>query len=240
VRSYTVTSGAATVSLFSDRFRVRPYGVFEGWPGEANRVLVKRAGRETAETFASAYGRISPSKFADAELLAGDQVIILTGGGGGFGSPLERDPLSVLEDVQEGRVSMEAAWAEYGVVVDSGSVDLPATEERRKTLKQEWNRRPPFASIDGHVVVDDAYIALQGTPELVVPVAVDVASPLVAAARGAIDESICRGECPRRADSRLCPWHSDHGVRFMSPEILSEWTQRHCPQSRNILPKLRP
>src|SRR5439155_1937688 len=60
VRSYTVTSGAATVSLFSDRFRVRPYGVFEGWPGEANRVLVKRAGRETAETFASAYGRISP------------------------------------------------------------------------------------------------------------------------------------------------------------------------------------
>ena len=38
-------------------------------------------------------------------------------GGGGFGSPLERDPRAVLRDVVEGKVSIEAAEREYGVMI---------------------------------------------------------------------------------------------------------------------------
>jgi N-methylhydantoinase B len=40
-------------------------------------------------------------------------------GGGGYGNPLERNPLAVLEDVLNGYVSIEAAAREYGVVVRS-------------------------------------------------------------------------------------------------------------------------
>jgi N-methylhydantoinase B len=42
----------------------------------------------------------------------------ISAGGGGFGSPLARDPASVLEDVLEGRVGREAAHSRYGVVLD--------------------------------------------------------------------------------------------------------------------------
>lgn len=39
-------------------------------------------------------------------------------GGGGFGSPFERDPQLVLADVVEGYVSIEAAKVDYGVVIE--------------------------------------------------------------------------------------------------------------------------
>lgn len=39
-------------------------------------------------------------------------------GGGGYGSPFERDPLLVLADVVDGYVSIEAAKADYGVVIE--------------------------------------------------------------------------------------------------------------------------
>jgi N-methylhydantoinase B len=38
-------------------------------------------------------------------------------GGAGYGNPLDRDPRRVLEDVVDGRVSIEAAAREYGVVI---------------------------------------------------------------------------------------------------------------------------
>jgi N-methylhydantoinase B len=38
-------------------------------------------------------------------------------GGGGYGSPFERDPASVLDDVAKGFVSLDSAARDYGVVV---------------------------------------------------------------------------------------------------------------------------
>lgn len=59
-----------------------------------------------------------------------DTVVIQTSsGGGGWGSPLERDPQLVLRDVTEGLVSAEAARGQYGVVLsaDNTEVDEAAT-----------------------------------------------------------------------------------------------------------------
>jgi N-methylhydantoinase B len=41
-----------------------------------------------------------------------------TGGGGGWGNPLERDPTAVANDVRNGFVSLESAKQDYGVGVD--------------------------------------------------------------------------------------------------------------------------
>ena len=63
----------------------------------------------------------------------GSVVDLLTGGGGGFGMPLERDPERVRADVLDGYVSREAAARDYGVVLDDALVvDLEASARLRE------------------------------------------------------------------------------------------------------------
>jgi len=61
------------------------------------------------------------------------------GMGGGFGSPLDRDPGAVLKDVENELVSVETALHVYGVVIDPASlvVDYQATEEVRQQRLRE-------------------------------------------------------------------------------------------------------
>ena len=55
-------------------------------------------------------------------------------GGGGYGDPLSRDPLRVLDDVRQGYVTVAAAEKDYGVVIDAENmiIDAAATEARRR------------------------------------------------------------------------------------------------------------
>jgi N-methylhydantoinase B len=90
-----------------------PWGLRGGCDGRANKVELARAGQEPQE-FPT--GKIPPTR-----LEAGDGYRILTGGGGGFWSPLERDPEAVLRDVRNGYVSLEAARRDYGVAIEHPS-----------------------------------------------------------------------------------------------------------------------
>ena len=47
----------------------------------------------------------------------------MTGGGGGYGPPLEREPDAIRRDVLEGYVSREAAQRDYGVDVAGPSAE---------------------------------------------------------------------------------------------------------------------
>ncbi len=69
-------------------------------------------------------------------ILTGERVLIYEPGGGGVGSPLERDPGTVADDVRNGFVSLERARAEYGVVVEPATfkVDEAATAKLRVFL----------------------------------------------------------------------------------------------------------
>jgi N-methylhydantoinase B len=63
-----------------------------------------------------------------------------TGGGGGWGDPLSRDPERVLRDVRDEYVTIAGALRDYGVVVTGDPVndpeglkiDIKATEAQRK------------------------------------------------------------------------------------------------------------
>ncbi len=71
-------------------------------------------------------------KFRRQTVPAGDRLILELPGGGGLGSPQERDPALVAEDVRNGLVSAESARADYGVVVgDDGTLDVAGTERVR-------------------------------------------------------------------------------------------------------------
>jgi N-methylhydantoinase B len=65
------------------------------------------------------------------DLQAGEKVVSITPGGGGYGDPLERDVLAVLDDYRESRVTLEAAAAHYGVIIADGTVDEQATAKAR-------------------------------------------------------------------------------------------------------------
>ena len=79
---------------------------------------------------------------------AGEVVRVCTTGGGGWGDPLEREPSSVLQDVNEDKVSAQAARTDYGVVLRreglSFKIDLSATEALRVELKQKQIERAPM------------------------------------------------------------------------------------------------
>jgi N-methylhydantoinase B len=68
----------------------------------------------------------------------GESIIGVCCGGGGYGSPLDRDPARVAKDVAEGYVTRSRAEDVYGVVLDaSGAVNLEATERRRSDLRRD-------------------------------------------------------------------------------------------------------
>jgi N-methylhydantoinase B len=67
-----------------------------------------------------------------------------TGGGGGWGDPLSREPERVLRDVRDEYVSIEGAYRDYGVVVEGNpithpeqlTIDHEATARRRAEMAQ--------------------------------------------------------------------------------------------------------
>jgi N-methylhydantoinase B/oxoprolinase/acetone carboxylase alpha subunit len=66
---------------------------------------------------------------------AGESFVFESGGGGGWGSPLERSAELVTEDVANGFVSRKAAEDVYGVVLtESGQIDAERTQERRARM----------------------------------------------------------------------------------------------------------
>ena len=75
-----------------------------------------------------------PSKL-EFKMQPGDTLDVWTSGGGGYGDPLDRPPLSVLEDVLDRKVSRESAQADYGVVIAGRTVDEEATAAQRSTLR---------------------------------------------------------------------------------------------------------
>jgi N-methylhydantoinase B len=72
-------------------------------------------------------GQRVPVPMATAmQLEPGERVVSRTGGGGGYGDPLTRDPEAVAEDVREGWVSRARAELAYGVIL-RGSPAVEAT-----------------------------------------------------------------------------------------------------------------
>jgi N-methylhydantoinase B len=114
--------GEVIVSHRSDRHMTPPWGLNGGRPGARWTTLVRRAGGGS---------EVIPGRMI-FRLAAGDRVVGLTGGGGGFGDPQRRPAALVADDVRDGKVSTAAAAAVYGVVCDAtGHVDAEATRLRR-------------------------------------------------------------------------------------------------------------
>ena len=135
-----------------DRCFIPPYGIFGGMPGKHGDMYVERANGE----------RVPLNRTGGVVVNDGDTVYFKDPGGGGYGSPLERDLDYLQHDIDNEYVSVEAAERDYGAVVDATTrqIDRPATEEKRAKLKVEWKRE--------EIYVDQASLPYARTPFRVV------------------------------------------------------------------------
>jgi N-methylhydantoinase B len=110
------------------REKCPPWGLWGGRPGEAGGYLLRLPGETTFKAMTGSHIAVP----------VGAEAIVRTGGGGGWGDPLERDPHMVREDVLEGLVSVQAARDFYGVVLTAEqAVDVEATARLRAQMRSK-------------------------------------------------------------------------------------------------------
>ncbi|MCL5957938.1 MAG: hydantoinase B/oxoprolinase family protein [Chloroflexi bacterium] len=139
LRKVKVWAPEITLSTLFDRMKIKPFGLFGGGGGGTAGMYIKKKGTSEFKTFKEVYGTVSPSKFSGLVIEEGDEVILISPGGGGYGDPLEREPEMVLEDIREGFITIEAAEKEYGVVIrQSGNLELdPETTAQLRLSRKE-------------------------------------------------------------------------------------------------------
>jgi hypothetical protein len=143
----------------------------------------------------------------------------------------------VLVDVEDELVSIDRAKSEYGAVVrriDDGTgyqLDVEATKHLRQ---QRSGESVPNRVNNGAVTVDDAAIKARSMD---IPVVTESRTDrIIAAAKAALDERICKEECPKQADGRRCPFYSAEARQFWGGYTLAMWSKENCPQAERILP----
>jgi N-methylhydantoinase B len=125
VRIYYLDHEAfCTLTYF--RYRYPAWGIFGGYPaGGVNTVIILTPERELHNI----------QKVTAYRLKTGTRLILISGGGGGLGDPLERDPNLVLMDLLNGYISEEQVKSVYGVVISNGIVNREAMELIRKEIR---------------------------------------------------------------------------------------------------------
>jgi N-methylhydantoinase B len=117
VREYEIEADDAVLYCSLGRTATPPWGVDGGRPGSLNGIEVTRGG-----------DRVRLTRTPRFTLCRGDIVRIITGGGGGWGDPLTRDPANIARDIEEELLTPQQAASIYRVAVDAaGKLDPPAT-----------------------------------------------------------------------------------------------------------------
>ena len=102
-RHYEILKDGATFSIYADRFKLAPQGLFGGTPSTPGRCNIWRDGKPL------------PVKSKDFHVLkAGDVVEITLGGGAGYGEPSRRTHDLIERDIADGILSRRMAEQVYG------------------------------------------------------------------------------------------------------------------------------
>jgi len=111
-----------------DRVKCKPWGLQGGHSGFGNSVALHRYGQNDETHFPN-------GKALNQVLKPGDAYILRSGGGGGYGLPVERDLGALAHDVRCGYVSRDAAETVYGAVFRAdGTIDADASARRRQEM----------------------------------------------------------------------------------------------------------
>ena len=113
----------ATFTILADRDKAGPRGLFGGERGSTSvYALIKNNVEQHL------------SSKTTLQLDPGDVISYRTSGGGGYGPAFNRDPQAILDDVLQGKISINRARERYGVEISLSSqkVDMASTEDLRR------------------------------------------------------------------------------------------------------------
>jgi N-methylhydantoinase B len=118
-----------TINVQIDRVHCAPWGLAGGEAGFGNEARIRIDGKNVDD--------LPNAKVLTQRLKPGDAYSLLSGGGGGFGLPTDREPERVAYDVAQGYVSREVARESYRVALDAdGGVDVVATQRLRDAVEE--------------------------------------------------------------------------------------------------------
>jgi len=120
-RDIEVLTDNVSLARYGDRQRFGPFGLFGGKEGSKGKFILNP---DTPEE------RQLKSKGLDV-LNKGDVVSLRLPGAGGYGDPLERDSNLLLQDVRDGKVSLESAREDYEVVIDPQTLEIDEKATRK-------------------------------------------------------------------------------------------------------------
>jgi len=126
VKDYRIANSNASFTSSMGRSLYPCWGMDGGTQGTPNYFIIEKANQPPRRL----------RKVAAEEMQMHDLIRLKTGGGGGFGHPLDRDPGKVLNDVIAGYITVDQAKDDYGVIIDaaSGRIDTGATQKLREDL----------------------------------------------------------------------------------------------------------
>ena len=111
IRYRCLQSTSANINF--DRTVDAPWGLNGGLPGAVNEAIVHSA----------KHGDQRVLKQTNIPLEAGDKVTFLTGGGGGYGDPRNRNRKDVEHDLKTGVISPDSAEKDYGLLIDDRAAE---------------------------------------------------------------------------------------------------------------------
>ncbi len=138
VRVYYLDHEVHTTFTFF-RHKYPAWGVFGGFPAGAVNTVVLLEPEGTLKSMQMA---------TSLKLRPGTRMVLITGGGGGWGDPIERPIEKVEEDLRNGYIDEDQARTVYGVVVKNGRVDLEETVRLREKMKKKGRRTPQYCPHD--------------------------------------------------------------------------------------------
>ena len=133
-KAYKFEHGTHATLAF-ERSKCPPWGLFGGGSGHVGTTLVRQPGDNEGTRYQKATGLwIKP----------GGELELLSGGGGGYGPPEDREIERVVEDIRLGYVTAEGARRDYGVVIsdDTLAVDRSATDRLRAEMRRKRLANP--------------------------------------------------------------------------------------------------
>ncbi|MFZ7102891.1 MAG: hydantoinase B/oxoprolinase family protein [Peptococcaceae bacterium] len=126
IRDYRLLNSTAELTTIVSKHKFPPWGFAGGKDGSPNAVEIHYPDRAKPTRGAT---------FSNHIMHKGEMVRFISGGGGGYGDPVERPVQKVREDVKNQYITIEKAAAEYGVIIDPATLII--NEEKTKELREQ-------------------------------------------------------------------------------------------------------
>lgn len=128
-RDFRILTDGLNYTGLGERHKFSPWGIDGGKDGAPGSFWLSKNEEELQQL---------RSKISGVDLNKGDLISVCSPGSGGYGDPLKRPYEAILKDVQEGKVSVEKAFTDYGVkliqTADGFHIDEKESEKRRSVL----------------------------------------------------------------------------------------------------------